>query len=855
MVTKSGVRGWVALGAGLTLAAVAWARLPLERIELVALPPLDLAAVAAEDAQRDAEGQAPRFAIPNAVVITPFSHGTWEELDAENLLWRLRVNAPGALSLNFGFSGFYLPEGAKLWIHAVDNRDELRLITAADNAPHGEFWSPVVLSDDVVFELTVPRVAQGDLFLMLTSVNVGYRYFGEDFPEAGTCNIDVVCPQGDDWRNEIATVGVISTGGSTFCTGFMVNNTAVDSTPYFMTARHCGITSSNAASLVVYWNFQSPTCGQQGGGSLAQWQSGSFWKAQATNSDFTLVLLDEDPNPAWEVAFAGWDKTSANATSACGIHHPNTDEKSISFEYQPTTTTTYLGTSVPGDGTHVRITDWDVGTTEPGSSGSPLFNQAHRVIGQLHGGYAACGNDSSDWYGRFSVSWGQGLAAFLDPLNTGQSALDTYNPWAIPGLRVTPNTQFVATGDPGGPFSPSSVVYTLENELAVPMQYAVTKTATWLTLTNGSGTIPAGQTVQVTVSINAAANSFGFGEYTDTLTFANLTDGHGDTARTATLTVGAPQQIYFWNLNTNPGWTTQGQWAWGQPTGGGGQYGNNDPTSGFTGQNVYGYNLSGDYTNSMPEYHLTSTAIDCSNLFNVSVKFYRWLNVEKPQYDHAYFRVSNNGTTWTTIWENGATITDSSWNLVEYDISAVADGKATVYLRWTMGTTDSSWLYSGWNIDDIAIWGVNQCAAPSILTSPQNTQATAGHPCSLSVSASGTSLSYQWRKGGQPVGGNTATLWLMNPTTADAGTYDCVVSSTGCGAATSDPATLAVYKLGDMNCDGSVNFADINLFVDALSYPGGAGWPHACPWLNADCEIDNAVNFKDINAFVNQLGQ
>jgi len=39
-----------------------------------------------------------------------------------------------------------------------------------------------------------------------------------------------------------------------------VNNVRQDLKPYFMTANHCGITSGNAASLVVYWNYQNSTC-------------------------------------------------------------------------------------------------------------------------------------------------------------------------------------------------------------------------------------------------------------------------------------------------------------------------------------------------------------------------------------------------------------------------------------------------------------------------------------------------------------------------------------------------------------------------------------------------------------------
>lgn len=93
--------------------------------------------------------------------------------------------------------------------------------------------------------------------------------------------------------------------------------------------------------------------------------------------------------------------------------------------------------------------------------------------------------------------------------------------------------------------------------------------------------------------------------------------------RTVTLDVGVPMPVYTWDLSTNPGWSTQGQWAWGQPTGGGGQYGNPDPTGGYTGPNVYGYNLFGDYTNNMPEYALTTPAIDCSELTRVTLRFWQ----------------------------------------------------------------------------------------------------------------------------------------------------------------------------------------------------------------------------------------
>jgi len=273
-------------------------------------------------------------------------------------------------------------------------------------------------------------------------------------------------------------------------------------------------------------------------------------------------------------------------------------------------------------------------------------------------------------------------------------------------MQVTPGSDLDASGPVGGPFTPASALYTVENTGDVLINYQVTKTASWLDLVNPTGSIPVGSTAQVTVAVNSLATVLGAGLYQDTVTFTNLTDHSGDTTRLARLTVGTAEQVYQFPLDSNPGWTTEGLWAFGVPTGGGGEYGNPDPTSGHTGANVYGYNLSGDYENNLPERHLTTTALDCSDLVGVEVRFWRWLGVEEPAWDHAYLRVSADGSTWTTVWQNSATMNGGAWEQQTYDISAVADGEPEVYLRWTMGTTDSAYRYCGWNIDDVEIWGI-----------------------------------------------------------------------------------------------------------------------------------------------------
>lgn len=428
----------------------------VSRIEAFVGQRLDLGVIQAEDLERDRQGLPPRFAVPERVAITPQTHGTWERLPDGQLLWRLRIiGREGTTSLNLGFERFKMSPHGRMLLYSSDGSRQLRPFTAADNETHGRLWTPVVATNDLVVELTVPAREAKRVELELTSVNQGYRGFGTlPSDKSGACNLDVAClGTGDTWREEMRAVAVISTGGSTFCTGSLLNDTANDRKMYFITANHCSITSSNAASLVAYWNYQNSYCrapgsaasGQAGDGQLTQFHTGSFFRASSAASDFTLVELDDPPVTAYSHYWAGWDRSTGNftctAASPCAaLHHPSTDEKRITYVTTNTATTSYNTPSSPGDGTHIWA-HWATdppgpytvpGVTEPGSSGSPLYNAAGRFIGQLHGGPSSCGatGDSlSDYYGRFSVSWAGGgtnatrLSNWLDAGNTGATTI------------------------------------------------------------------------------------------------------------------------------------------------------------------------------------------------------------------------------------------------------------------------------------------------------------------------------------------------------------------------------------------------------------------------------------------------
>ena len=336
------VAGMLLCAAGLTTPAFGAAdgkitkgELDLKEVEMLVVPSLDVQQLTVEDQLRSVQGEAPRYAVPMEVRITPDTDGTWEDLGGDMWVWRLTIQSREATSINFGFTDYHMPRGATLDLYSDDGQRQYRSFTSGDNYDHGQLWTPPVKGDTVTIQLVIPGSQLDNYRLVLGSINVGYRGFGSGIvARSGSCNLDVICgaadgfPDVDLWRDEISSSATISTGGGTFCSGFMVNNTSQDGTPHFMTANHCGINAGNAASLVTFWNYENSTCrapgspasGGAGDGSLAQFITGSTFRAGGSASDFTLVTLSSAPPSAWEISFSGWDATGADAASAVAIH-------------------------------------------------------------------------------------------------------------------------------------------------------------------------------------------------------------------------------------------------------------------------------------------------------------------------------------------------------------------------------------------------------------------------------------------------------------------------------------------------------------------------------------------------------
>ena len=417
-----------------------WDRKDLHLSAFIEMPVLDKAALAAEDQVTDRYKEAPyRFGVEHEVSLSPENSGHWYFDEASQIkIWQLGIHCPEATSISFLFNYFAPVEGVKLFIWDANRTHFLGAFDIRNRHSSKVLATSLLYTDKAVVEMHVPISLESYGEMRISQVVHGYRpiinpdaaYFSDmrgPFGSSGACNINVNCPEGAAWQQQKRSVALIVEGGSAGCTGALVNNTSQDGTPYFLTANHC--LGGNPAAYVFYFNHESASCSGNTG-PVNQTISGSQLRANRAGSDFALLELNDVPPASYNVYYAGWDHSDNEAavTSAVGIHHPSGDVKKICFENDAPYHDTQAGAQV------WFIDEWEDGVTEPGSSGSPLFNQQQRIIGQLYGGLAACSgtqnNGQYDYYGRFGVSWDAGtnqnqrLREWLDPSNTAAVVLD-----------------------------------------------------------------------------------------------------------------------------------------------------------------------------------------------------------------------------------------------------------------------------------------------------------------------------------------------------------------------------------------------------------------------------------------------
>lgn len=380
----------------------------------VTAPDLEMARAEDRNAAKDLRrtGLIQDLPVPVRMEVGAASAGAWSTLPNGDRLWQLTIWSPDARGLRVRLRDLDLPGGINALAYAPADPDHAHVLPATE----AEYWTPTTFGDEVTLECLVPQGSLPPSFVVDALV---YQY--EDLLAlveekiAGSCNLDVSCYSAyAQTALGVGGLGVVTSGGSLFCTGALLADadpsTAI---PYLLTADHCVSTQSKASTVEVYWFFQNSGCANPAtppsAGSVPRTTGGAELLAHSSVSggnDFSLMQLRNAPPNG--VSFLGFATTppETGAEVAC-IHHPRGEYKRISFGTKVITGSPSSSGQALQPRARFHEILWHDGTTEPGSSGSPLFLASSRqLIGQLWGGRAACSKPTEpDYYGRFDVTY------------------------------------------------------------------------------------------------------------------------------------------------------------------------------------------------------------------------------------------------------------------------------------------------------------------------------------------------------------------------------------------------------------------------------------------------------------------
>jgi hypothetical protein len=402
-----------------------------------------------EDAMLDHTGTAPwRFGFNNFTTFNLSNSGTWFDLQNGDRIWFLKLTCEQALTVNLTFTNSQIPEGNELFIFN-EKRDFILGKFSQEHIYKGQLGTELVPGSTVIIEYFV-RKDNSIGNIEVSTVTHGYRTADEfqekAFGGSGACNMNVNCTDGLTWQQERNSAVMLVSGSNGFCSGALINNALNDGKPYVLTANHC---YSDPTNWIFRFNWQAADCNNPAASPSFQSLSGAVLRSRRTPSDFCLVeitggLQGNTVPLSYNPYFAGWNNADAPPTSTVSIHHPSGDIKKIAFDDAPAVSSQGMGSS---EANSTWTVEWDRNTTtEGGSSGSPLFDQNHRIIGQLWGGGASCSNLSSpDYYGRVHSSWEPAnsnstnqLKFWLDPNNSGAEFIDGYDPSNATPVAVDP---------------------------------------------------------------------------------------------------------------------------------------------------------------------------------------------------------------------------------------------------------------------------------------------------------------------------------------------------------------------------------------------------------------------------------
>lgn len=859
-----------------------------KNVPTVTLEPLNIRQLETEDAGKGRNGEIERTGIVRPLNIGLYNAGVWTELENGDRIWRLVIHADEAKATTLLFKDFHMPKGAKLFVYNPDYTQILGAYTSINNHDSKQFTTELVFGDKCVLEYYEPakRAFEGSFTLegiVHVYKDIPWDIEIQDFGDAESCQINVNCSEGNAWQDVkkgVARMLVLfpnPNGPGTaqgWCTGSLVNNTNQDCAPYFLTAFHCieGATTSHFNNFIFYFNYEASGCSNPSSQSSVT-SNGTYFTVNgcsvisssnnggSSSSDFALLDLNSNIPAAHanDVYYNGWDRSLINtvSTNGVGIHHPAGDIKKISTYTSNLTTSGWNGNGLPS---HYRVvwasTTNGQGSTEGGSSGSPIFNDQGLIIGTLTGGSSCCvsngcgqfgsGPNSPDYYGKVSYHWNSNgtannrrLDIHLDPAGNGsatsmngaaQPCATTTGLDASVSAIVEPSTDIC-----GVSFTPEVTLRNVGTSNLTTCQIIYQVTGGAQQTFNWSGNLSSNATINITLPAMTASPG------NNTFTAAsNSPNGSVDQN-----TANDSKSVSFQAISGGPLPITQGfQGGTFPPTNY--QISNADNDVTWEVSTSVGFNSSAsmfmdnwDYNGVGAYDWFVLPSIDLSSVSNPTLTYdYAYAYYDGTQgvfYDSLAVAYSIDcGNSWFALtFEGGVqlataggestefTPTSSQWSSETVDLNITAlQGQDNVLIAFVAVNGYGNNLY----VDNINIQGGSTTVPPVADFTSTGTSICAGNIVSFTNTSTQSPTSYTWSF----PGGNPSSSTQANPvvTYSNPGSYDVTLTATNAGGSNTETKSNYIAVAAGPSLSMSSTPATCNGINDGTATvvaSGGAG--------------------------------
>lgn len=437
---------------------------------LFVMPKLDADSLAQErEYESDNLRGAYTFAHKFHTTITKSEAASPAELPDGTKVWTIKIHSEGAYSLNFLLENVSFPAGGRLFLYNEDKTHVIGAFDCRSVSDSGMLPIRPVAGETITLEYSEPSDAPFEGDFTVTEVNHDYMDFLRTEPQTDTnsaykCMADVLCSPADEQL--IRSTVLLIIGGSTACSGTLINNSANDGKPYVITAVHCLNTTmtvpqthnyyiNRAGTIVTFFNYNKPVCGETMKGTQEMSIAGATAPVVLEKNDVLLLKLKEEIPTYYNPYFAGWTRSESRTNSPfTNLHHPNATVKKAGFYDSSLIASSYVPSPDLFDkDIFWTVSAWTEGSTHGGSSGSGLFDAEGKLVGTLTGGVSVCKGNAvgggSDYFTCFYKAWNPSTAYgslkdCLTPGNTGSTptSCEGYDPFEESPVTRLSNSQY-----------------------------------------------------------------------------------------------------------------------------------------------------------------------------------------------------------------------------------------------------------------------------------------------------------------------------------------------------------------------------------------------------------------------------